>query len=338
MASSITCISANCLRVPPTLTGNAILLAFFAILIPIAVALGARYKSLGFATAISTGLSLEVVGYVGRLLLHSHHNNGIDFTIFLVGTTLGPTCICGAMFWIVPRIVAVYGDQYRCWRPVWYLLLFSVLTIVSLVLEFAGSIVSTVQDAPTAVETGVRVLIAGLAVQLLALAIFVLHGILFAITLRTRQHELNPKFAFVYTSALFRLFLAAFTSTTALVILRTVYWTIQVAGGFQSSIAQDETLFLILDGGVTLIATTLLLICFPARALGQSWPETSIRRLSQEPLQPIHQAPSQLPVARPSPTYSRMNMKTSMSTYSPRRVNHYTPPPQRGMVDRDELW
>lgn len=226
MASSITCISANCLRVPPTLTGNAILLAFFAILIPIAVALGARYKSLGFATAISTGLSLEVVGYVGRLLLHSHHNNGIDFTIFLVGTTLGPTCICGAMFWIVPRIVAVYGDQYRCWRPVWYLLLFSVLTIVSLVLEFAGSIVSTVQDAPTAVcksldvysshqllisikvETGVRVLIAGLAVQLLALAIFVLHGILFAITLRTRQHELNPKFAFVYTSALFRLFLA----------------------------------------------------------------------------------------------------------------------------------
>ncbi|KAI0813323.1 RTA1 like protein-domain-containing protein [Xylaria sp. FL0064] len=343
IANSITCSFTHCSRIflfqPPTLTGNAILLTFFAILIPIALVLGAKYRSLGFAIAIATGLSLEVVGYIGRLLLHSHNNDRIDFVIFLVGTILGPTCICGAMFWTVPRIVAVYGEEYRSWRPFWYLLFFSVSTMVSLALEFAGSIIATVQDAPRAVETGLQVLVAGLAVQLFALVIFVLHGILFAITLRTRQHELDPKFAFVYTSTSFKLFIAAFTFTTFLISLRTGYRTVQVAEGFQSSVAQSEMLFLVLDGAVMLMASTLLLIYFPARVLGQSWLDTPAGSLPQEPLRSIiHQVPAQPPIASPDPTYTRMSMKSSMSACSPRKAKHSVPPLQREMVDRDDLW
>ncbi|KAI0431713.1 RTA1 like protein-domain-containing protein [Xylaria sp. FL1042] len=341
-ANSITCFSTGCSRVflfqPPTLTANAVLLAFFAILIPIALTLGARYRSLGFATAIATSLSLEVIGYIGRLLLHNHHNDRTDFAIFLVGTILGPTCICGAMFWTVPRIVTIYGEQYHSWRSLWYLLLFSVLTIVSLALEFAGAIVATVQDAPSTIGTGLRVLITGLVVQLVALFIFTLHGILFAIKLRTRQHELDPKFTFVYTSTPFKIFLATFTSTTVLISLRTGYRTVQVAEGFQSPIAQSEILFLVLDGTVMLVATILLLVCFPARVLGQSWPDTPVGRLPQEPLRAIHQVPKPLPVASPGPTYSHMSTKSSMSTGSLRKANHRVPPPQREMVDRDDLW
>lgn len=235
MSSSIICISADCPRIflfqSPTLAGNAVLLALFTILIPTALVLGVRYKGSGFATAIATSLALEVVGYVGRLLLRNNHNNSTYFAIFLAGTNLGPTCICGAIFSIVPRIIAVYGEEYRSWRPVWYLLFLSVLTTVSLVLELVGSIVSTVQDAPTAVrkslgvypsyqlltsikvETGIRVLVAGLAIQLVALTIFVLHATLFAITLRTRQHDLDPKFAPVYTSVLFRISLVGMRHT-----------------------------------------------------------------------------------------------------------------------------
>ncbi|KAI1353518.1 RTA1 like protein-domain-containing protein [Xylaria sp. FL0043] len=360
ITNSITCSFTHCSRVfllqPPTLTGNAILLASFAILIPIALVLGAKYRSFGFAAAIATGLSLEVVGYIGRLLLHSHHNDRTDFVIFLVGTILGPTCICSGVFWTVPRIVAVYGEEYRSWRPFWYLPFFSVSTIGSLALELAGSIVATVQDAPGAVcislgslasylltsikvETGIRVIVAGLAVQLVALLVFVLHGILFAITLRTRQHELDPKFAFVYTSTPYKSFIAAFTFTTFLISLRTGYRTVQVAEGFQSSIAQSEMLFLVLDGAVMLMASILLLIYFPARVLGQSWLDTPAGRLPQQSLRPIvHQVPTQPPVASPDPTYTRMSMKSSMSACSPRKANHSVPPPQREMVDRDDLW
>ncbi|KAF2967650.1 hypothetical protein GQX73_g5933 [Xylaria multiplex] len=230
MGSSITCISADCSRAflfqPPTLAGNAVLLAFFAALIPIALLLGAKYKSPGFSTAIATGLALETVGYVGRLLLRNNNDSRHCFAAFLIGTTLGPTCICGAMFSIAPRIVAIYGEEYRSWRPVWYLLLVSVLTMVSFVFELVGSLVSTIQSAPATVrkplhvypsyqlvtsikvETGVQLLAVGLGVQLIALTIFVFHATLFAITLRTRQHNLDPRFAPVYNSFLFRLSLA----------------------------------------------------------------------------------------------------------------------------------
>lgn len=136
---------------PPSLAGNAVLLALFAILIPIALLLGIRYRSLGFAIPLAGGLALEVVGYIGRLLLRSDLSSRTDFAVFLVGTTLGPTCICGAMFLIVPRVVAVYGDEYRSWRPVWYLLLLCLLTVVSLVLELAGAVVSTAEDVPAVV-------------------------------------------------------------------------------------------------------------------------------------------------------------------------------------------
>ncbi|KAI3318036.1 hypothetical protein HD806DRAFT_354402 [Xylariaceae sp. AK1471] len=343
MDSSSNCTSTDCTRVflthPPTLVGNAVLLALFAILIPIALALGIKYRSSGFAAAIATGLALEVAGYIGRLLLHNNPNNGTDFAVFLVGTTLGPTCICGAIFLVVPRIVAVYGEEYRTWRPAWYLLLFSALTTVSFILELAGSVVSTVQPKPTMVDTGVRVLVVGLAIQLVALTIFVFHAVLFAIALRTRQHGLDPKFAPIYNSTLFKMFLAAFTVATILVVIRTAYRIVQIAEGFQSSIAQAEILLLVLDGVAMLIAVILLLACFPARALGQSWSQTSARRLSRKPPQPIRPAPAQLPIAHLSPTYNRMSIKSSTSAHSPRKSSYPPPPPRgRGMVDSDALW
>jgi hypothetical protein len=155
MDSSSNCTSADCSRDfltrPPVLAGNVVLLALFALLIPTALAMGIKYRSSGFATAIATGLVLEAVGYIGRLLLHKNPNSRTDFVLFLVGTTLGPTCICGAMFSVIPRIIAVYGEGYRTWRPARYLLLFSALVTVSFVLELAGSVVSMVRDKPTLV-------------------------------------------------------------------------------------------------------------------------------------------------------------------------------------------
>ncbi|KAI1270775.1 hypothetical protein F5Y18DRAFT_414370 [Xylariaceae sp. FL1019] len=327
----------------PTLGGNAVFLALFAILIPIALWLGFRYSSVGFGTAIATGLALEVVGYIGRLLLHSSPNNRSAFIVFLVGTILGPTCICAAIFLTMPRIVAVYGEEYRSWRPNWYLYLFAALFGISFVLELAGSLVSTIHDDNDQIDTGIQVAVAGLAIQLATLIIFIVHGVCFAIALRTRQHGLDPKFAAIYNSKLYSITIALFVISIIAIIIRTAYRLVDVAEGYASSIAQNEELFLVLDGFLMLLAIILLLIGFPARALGQAWVQTSPRRLSQKPPRPIRPAPpSLLPSARPSPTFNRMSMKSSVSNSSPRKASYPPPPPpppaQRGMVDSDALW
>ncbi|KAI0015991.1 RTA1 like protein-domain-containing protein [Xylariomycetidae sp. FL0641] len=340
MNSLADCTSGDCprqfLTYQPTLAGNAVLLSLFAALIPAIAVLGFKFRSSVFGTAVSTGLALEVLGYIGRLLLHSSPNSRGDFILFLLGTILGPTCVCGAMFLVVPRIVALYGEEFRTWRPTWYLFLFYALTTICLVLELAGILASTVQDDSDLIDIGVRILVVGLAFQLAALAIFVGHAILFAIALRTRRHALDPKFAAVYGSGYYKAFLTAFSTATFLLVLRTAYRIVEIAEGYMSSIAQDENLFLVLDGAMVLLAVILLAIFFPARVFGHYWPQTSTRRLSQTPPRPLRTTPVQLSSTRPSPTYDpRMSLKSTVASNSPRRI---PPPPNRNMVDSEALW
>lgn len=130
----------------PSLAGNAIFLVLFAALVPVAFGLGLKYRSPFFATAITTGLALEAVGYIGRVLLHSDAADRNFFVLFLVGTVLGPTFVCAAVFLVMPRIVAIYGDNFRSWRPIWYRFLFYVVTTVVVMLELAGGIIAVMRD------------------------------------------------------------------------------------------------------------------------------------------------------------------------------------------------
>lgn len=54
----------------PTLPGNLVYLAIFAVFIIPQLVLGIRYKTWGYMVGMVIGLGLEVVGYAGRIQLH----------------------------------------------------------------------------------------------------------------------------------------------------------------------------------------------------------------------------------------------------------------------------
>ncbi|KAI1390041.1 RTA1-domain-containing protein [Hypoxylon trugodes] len=343
MANPADCTSSHCSRVfltyEPSLAGGAVFLVLFAILIPVVLALGIKCKSSVFATAIATGLALEVLGYIGRVLLHNNPNEKSFFILFLVGTILGPTFICGAIFLVMPKIVAVYGEEFRSWRPVWYRLSFYALTAITFVLELAGILVSTIQNDQGDVDTGVRVVVVGLAILLVALLVFIGHAMLFSIAVRTRHHPLDIKYAGIYNSGAFKIFLAALSLATLLLIIRTAFRTVVIAEGYDSSIAQSEILFLILDGLMVFLATLILVAFFPGRVLSDSWSQLPTRGPSKTPLRPIRPTPYEIPSTRTSPTYNRMSVKSSTTAnYSPRKMHYPAPAPQNHMVDSDALW
>ncbi|KAI0164311.1 RTA1 like protein-domain-containing protein [Hypoxylon sp. FL1284] len=342
MDSSADCTLTRCspdfLANKPSLAGNAVFIALFAILVPLALGLGVRYKTSVFATTISTGLALEVLGYVGRILLYNNPTSRPDFILFLVGTILGSNFICGAIFLVIPHIVAVYGDDFGSWRPVWYQFLLHGLTVVSAVLELGGVLVSVMQDSGGGANTGVHVLATGIAIQLVALAIFIGHAMLLAITIRVRIHRLETKFDWIYNSVSFKAFLLAFSFATILLTIRTAFRIIAIAEGYESSIAQSETLLLVLDGLMVLLAILALLVFFPGRILGSSWSQTSAPKPSRTvPLRT--QVPAyELPSARNTPTYKQMGNAPPIVMYTPRRTHYAEPLPQRNMVDSDSLW
>lgn len=136
----------------PSPVGNAIFIAVFAVLIPLAVIIGVKCKRLLCATAVVVGLALEVIGYVGRVLLRNDPISEAGLNLFLVGTTLGPNFICIVIFMTVPPVVTVYGDHFRSWRPKWYQYLLYALTAASVILELAGGLVSTMSDTQNKVS------------------------------------------------------------------------------------------------------------------------------------------------------------------------------------------
>jgi hypothetical protein len=148
MASSGDCSRDSCshgfLEYEPSLAANLTLLVLFAILVPLAFFLGIRYHSSIFSATIITGLFLEIIGYVGRVLLaQSDNGSRVDFALSQLGTILAPTAISLAIFRLMPPVVAAYGDQYQAWRPTWHNIVFYAFVTVCIVLQAVGSVLST---------------------------------------------------------------------------------------------------------------------------------------------------------------------------------------------------
>lgn len=128
----------------PALSANAALCAIFGTLVLLALVLGLRYPSVVFTLFLLSGLALEVLGYVGRILLSTTTYSQNNFSLFFLGTIVGPSLICGALFLCLPNIIYIYGPNFRTWTPPWYHGIFLGAVVVSVVLEIVGGILATV--------------------------------------------------------------------------------------------------------------------------------------------------------------------------------------------------
>jgi hypothetical protein len=54
----------------PSLTGNAFVASIFSLLLLLQLILGSYYRTIGFTIAMSCGLILEIIGYIGRVQMH----------------------------------------------------------------------------------------------------------------------------------------------------------------------------------------------------------------------------------------------------------------------------
>jgi len=122
----------------PSIPGNSVILAAYAAIIPIALVLGYRFRTLGFAVNLATGLCLEVLGFAGRLLLNGRRASQSFFSLYLLGTILGPSLIASAIFVVLPHVLLIYGAGVSPLRSGHAGLLFMALVVLSVVLEIVG--------------------------------------------------------------------------------------------------------------------------------------------------------------------------------------------------------
>jgi hypothetical protein len=122
----------------PSVGGNAFMCAAFGLLAAPALYLGITHKVKLFTFCFVMGLLGEVIGYIGRILLHNNPFSKDYFLMYLICTTIAPTFTAAAVYLTLARIVVVYGEGISRIRPRTYTLLFSGFDLIALIVIAVG--------------------------------------------------------------------------------------------------------------------------------------------------------------------------------------------------------
>lgn len=138
------------------------------------------------------------------------------FVIQLVCLTIAPALISAPIYLSLGRVVKAYGRQFGLMAPRTYAVIFICSDVVSLVLQAMGGGLAATGKTQKKVDTGVYILVAGLAYQVLSLGVFM--GLATHLWSRIRKgtKSANPRFrelrasrqfkSFIWGMSIFRLF------------------------------------------------------------------------------------------------------------------------------------
>jgi hypothetical protein len=262
-----------------SLGGNSFYAAIFGIYLIMNIYLGIRHKTWGYMTAMTVGLTGEIIGYVGRILLWQNpfDPTGNNFLIYIVCLTISPALISAAIYLCLARIVVVFGEDISRFRPRTYTLIFCSCDLFSLVLQALGGGMTSSAHTYSAQQTGINIMLAGLSAQVISLFIFSVMALEYAFRLYRNPMAWNTRHASLYQSKLFRAFLIGLAVATLTIFTRSTFRVAELSGGFHGSLANNQVSFMILEGAMVTIACSCLTLLHPGISFQGHWHEANFR-------------------------------------------------------------
>ncbi|KAH7323870.1 RTA1 like protein-domain-containing protein [Rhexocercosporidium sp. MPI-PUGE-AT-0058] len=255
----------------PTLYGNAALAGIFGIYAAIHMVVGIRFKTWGYMTGMVLGLLLEVLGYANRIRMHYNPFPKMPFVLQLVGLTIGPALLSAAIYLCLGRIIVVYGQHISRLKPRSYTIIFMSCDLISLILQSVGGAMASIADTQKDTDVGVNVMIAGLIAQVASLTVFAVLCADFTIQSRKHWNDREPRYFTLRRTKFWKAFLAGLVTATLAIYIRSVYRVLELWGGFDSALANNEPIFMALEGGMLFIATTCQTVFHPHYAFQGHW-------------------------------------------------------------------
>jgi len=262
-----------------SLAANATLLALFSISL---IAFLATYvltrRALAFTVAMTAGVVLEVIGYVGRIESHQNQWQENGFLMQIVCLTIAPAFLAGGIYLCLRRIVYAFGPENSRISPEAYTRIFIPCDLVSLLLQAAGGgLASAASHSNKSPDTGDNIMVAGLAFQVLTLLIFMMLCVDFAVRTRRRYRSMgqdafdqNPIYVTLRGSWRFKGFIAALTLATICIFWRSVYRVAELGEGWTGNLIRHQWLFLGFEGVMVIVACFALNLFNPAFAFKEA--------------------------------------------------------------------
>ncbi|KAF3359613.1 Importin subunit beta-3 [Verticillium dahliae VDG1] len=172
--------------------------------------------------AVTGGALLETAGYAGRVLLNDNPWNSDAFQLQICAIILAPTMLCVAIYLTLKHVALALSPPLSRIRPRLYPWIF----------------------LPADLSHGNRMIISGVALQVVVLLFFGIMGVDYWVRVR-------------------RWFVCGIAGAFTAIIIRCVYRIVEMAGGWGNHIMQDEISFMILDATLVLVAVSLLTAFHP---------------------------------------------------------------------------
>ncbi|KAF7947370.1 uncharacterized protein EAE97_004619 [Botrytis byssoidea] len=271
-------LSLSAFEYRPTVVGNTIYAALFAVFAIGQLALGIKFKTWGYMVAIILGLVTEILGYIARVLIYNYPFEHDYFLMYLICLTIAPAFLTAGVYLCLSRIVIIYGQEISRFRPATYTIIFCTCDLISLVLQAAGGAIASTADTLDDKDLGKNIMLAGLVFQVFSLILFAILGTEFAWRVRRSHGSWNPRYIDLVSSTFFKSFLGGLCIATITILIRSIYRCIELSGGFNGPLfIGHEVEFMILEGVMITLAVAALTILHPGVAMKGAWSEANFK-------------------------------------------------------------
>ncbi|KAI0475623.1 RTA1 like protein-domain-containing protein [Xylariaceae sp. FL0804] len=308
----------------PSIAGNGIYAGLLVLMLLPNTFFGIKFRTWSFFGWMTLGLIGETIGYVGRIGLHQNIFSFTDFIVYLVPLTIAPAFISASVYLCFARLVLVLDPALEAshLKPMTYTKIFVAFDVASLLLQSGGGAIAAEADTTAQQQTGVNVMIAGLAIQVISLVIFALLCAEFAWRLKRRGGPRSgsasgargggskglvdssydsdapgagarERFARITERFVFKGFVGAVGTAVVLIIIRSIYRLIELQSGFDGAIANNQTVFMILEGPMIILSVGGLMAFHPGLVFRELWSMGKLRPVSAQAAEDPHAQPPQ---------------------------------------------
>lgn len=194
----------------------------------------------------SIGALTELLGWAARTWASECPYNYNAFLMQICTLIIAPTFFSAGLYVILGRMIQILGPESSPISPALYLWIFCTIDVVSLVVQAVGGGLAAVafSDTPEGnTKVGTDTMVAGIDFQLASVLVFTF--LFFLVILRTSRRYGKETFT---ADRNMMLLVSTTTFAILLIVMRSIYRTVELAEGWTGYVITTQRYFIALDG------------------------------------------------------------------------------------------
>jgi hypothetical protein len=268
----------------PNLGANAFFAALFAVLLIAQLVIGTLTRTWTFMLAVGLGVFGEMVGYIGRLIMHQNPWSTPGFEMQICCLVLAPSFLAAGIYLTLKHMVLYCGPEYSRLKAKWYPWIFIGSDLGSIIVQaIGGGVAASATNKTNAngalLTAGDALIIVGIALQSVTMSVCGIMVLDFFLSRKKARREPKvegegttdtsldaatlPNEVHVRSPLRFRIFCCAIGFAFTTILIRCIYRIPEMAGGWGNPRMRDEPVFLGLDGAMVALASIAFTVAHP---------------------------------------------------------------------------